>query len=261
MTDHSASGRKPGPRPALAFPTDVPPLEPTGEFLRACEEFGIAFDDGDVERLGRYLAMLLAANELVNLTAVTDPAAAWMRHIFDSLTLVPLLVELPDAARIADVGSGGGLPGIPLAICLPGLHFTLMESTGKKAEFIRAVATALKLQNIEVECERAEELARDRRRHRDSYDAVVARAVGPMSVVAELTVPFAKKDGRVLLIKGQKADEELAAAAKALGLLDAEHTGTIDTPTGRVVVLTKQLPTSRTYPRNPGEPKRKPLGG
>lgn len=247
-------------RPELLFPVDVPGIAPTSEFLDAAEKLGIAFEPGDLEKLGRYLAILLAANELVNLTAVTESATAWMRHIFDSLTLVPLLSELSDGARVADVGSGGGLPGVPLAICLPALKFTLIESTGKKAAFLRAAVAALGLTNVQVESERVETLGRDRKQHREQYEAVVARAVGPMSVIAELAVPLAKRDGKVLLIKGQKAEEELAAAGKALALLDCRHEGTIETPTGRIVVLAKELPTSRTYPRSPGEPKRKPLG-
>ncbi|MFM9958865.1 MAG: 16S rRNA (guanine(527)-N(7))-methyltransferase RsmG [Phycisphaerales bacterium] len=247
-------------REPLSFNTDLPALPAPASFIDAAREQGIEFDAPDLVRLGRYLAILLGANETVNLTAVSDPDQAWTRHILDSLTLMAPLSELPEGASIIDVGSGGGLPGIPLAIGMNHLRFTLLEATGKKAQFLSAVIEALGLTNARVLNERAEVVGQDHRAHREMYDAVVARAVGPMSVIAELTVPLAKEGGSVFLVKGQKAEEELLAAKAALHMLHAVHAGTIDTPTGRIVVLDKPRKTPRAYPRAPGEPKRKPLG-
>jgi 16S rRNA (guanine527-N7)-methyltransferase len=242
----------------------VQPLEPTREFLNAAAALGLEFEPGDAPRLGAYLALLLEANQSFNLTAVTDPAQVWMRHILDSLTLLPLLAELPQGAEVIDVGSGGGLPGVPLAITLPRLRFTLLEATGKKAQFLRRVAAELGLANVAVLNQRAEKAGQDPA-HRERYDAAVARAVGPLAVLAEITVPFVKPPGeggpgRVLLIKGQKAPEELEEARQALYLLHATHTGTVETPTGRIVVLEKARKTPKAYPRREGEPKRQPLG-
>ncbi len=237
----------------------VQPLEPPESFAAAARDLGIDFDPGDIASLGRYLGLLLETNKEFNLTAVEDPSEAWTRHILDSLTLLPLLQDLPDGARVIDVGSGGGLPGIPLAIVLPCLRFALLEATGKKAEFLRRVARDLNLSNVEVLQDRAEHIGQSGS-HREEYDAAVARAVGRLATVAELCVPLARAGGKVLLIKGQKADEELAEAAKALQLLRVSHSGTLDTPTGRVVVLSKQSPTPGRYPRADGEPKRIPLG-
>lgn len=245
-------------------------------FAAGAAGLGIEFDEGDVERLGQYLAMLLAANaSALNLTAITDPAQAWERHILDSLTLMGLLAELPEGAKVLDVGSGGGLPGLPLAVVLPRLRFTLLEATGKKVEFLRAVVKALGLSNVEVVQDRSERLAHERGEktgtgrsggHREAYDAVVARAVGRLATLAELTVPFAKAGGEgvsglVLLIKGQKADEELAEAKEALHQLKAVHAATVDTPTGKIIVLEKRSATPKMYPRRDGEPSRSPIGG
>jgi 16S rRNA (guanine527-N7)-methyltransferase len=275
-----AAVRRPAPKPHDA-PTPLPdlaPLAPSAEFLSLATDLGIEFEPGDVERLGHYLALLLEINKTTNLTGIEEPAVAWKRHVFDSLTLIPALADLPDKAKVIDVGSGGGLPGIPLAICMAHLSFTLLEATGKKAEFLRQVAKRLGLANVTVVEERAETIAHDRGDkissggqtfreggHRETYDAVVARAVGRLPTLLELTVPFAKVGvgeggGRVLLIKGQQADEELAEAKEAMHLLKVVHANTLDTPTGRIVAIEKPSATPKNYPRSNGEPKRVPLG-
>ncbi len=254
-------------RTPFAFDVRVAPLVPTPDFLAQCKDYGLVFEEGDLARLGLYLALLLEATKQFNLTTITDPAHAWLRHIFDSLTLLGPLSDVPESGRIVDIGSGGGLPGIPLAICRPDLRFTLIESTGKKATFLRTITNLIALDNVTILCARAEDIAHDRQDHREQYDAVLARAVGKLSIIAELTIPFAKAPsqssagGFTLLIKGQKADDELGEAKQALYLLHARHEMTIDTPTGRIVVLAKTRQTPRIYPRKPGEPKRKPLGG
>jgi 16S rRNA (guanine527-N7)-methyltransferase len=236
----------------------VAPLAPPRDFIDAAAALGVEFEPGDLERLGHYLALLLETNKSVNLTGVTDPGQAWTRHILDSLTLLPLIAEVPEGGTLIDVGTGGGLPGIPLAIVSPQLRVTLLEATGKKAEFLAGAVARLGLSNATVVNDRAEH-AGHLPEHRERYDAALARAVGPLAVIAELTVPFAKIGGRVLLIKGQKADEELAEAKPALHKLHAGHAGTIDTPTGRIVVLDKPRKTPSGYPRRPGEPKQHPL--
>ncbi len=263
----------PPDRPRLAFDFGATrPLPAPPSFLEAAAGLGVEFEEGDVEKLGRFLAMLLEANEkALNLTAITEPEAAWEKHILDSLTLMPLLAELPEGAGVLDVGSGGGLPGVPLAVVMPHLRFTLLEATGKKVEYLRAVAAGLGLTNLRVVQGRAETAGQDRGEraasgertggHREAYDVVTARAVGRVATLAELTVPFAKVDGGlVLLIKGQKAEEELEEAKEALHQLKAVHAATVDTPTGRVVVLEKGSATPKLYPRADGEPARKPLG-
>ncbi|MFT5424067.1 MAG: 16S rRNA (guanine527-N7)-methyltransferase [Phycisphaerales bacterium] len=255
------------------------PLTPPDGWTDRCAQLGVSFEPGEVERLGHYLALLLDENTRMNLTAIRDPAEAWERHILDALTLLPVLGEVApaphengegaDRVEMIDVGSGGGVPGIPLAIVLPSVNFTLLDSTAKKTAFLERTVKELGLTNVRVVTGRAEALGQDRGERvaqgrtggfRDRFDAVIARAVGRMATLAEITVPMARVGGLVVMIKGQKADEELTEAKAALHLLHAAHSGTIDTPTGRVVVLEKLRNTPRDYPRKDGEPKRVPLG-
>jgi len=233
-------------------------IPPPPEFLAMIAEREIEFDPGDVERLGRFLALLLDANTRFNLTGVTDPAAAWTRHVFDSLTLMPVLASL-DVRRVIDVGSGGGLPGLPLALVMPDVEFTLLEATGKKAAFLSETAEALGATNVRVVNDRAETVGRDRENHREQYDAVTARAVGPLRVLLELTLPLARIDGHVLAVKGERAADEIEASAAALHALHAGVVSAERTPTGTIVLIEKKRRTPKIYPRRPGEPKRTPL--
>lgn len=219
--------------------------------------FQLELDPAELARLDEFLHLLLRANEQFNLTAIRDEDEAWTRHILDSLTLLPLLAEA-EVRTAVDVGAGGGLPGIPLAVCLPDVQFTLIETTGKKAHFLENATKQLSLDNVTVVNDRAETLGQDRR-YRELFDAVLARAVGPLNVLTELTIPLARVGGLIFAIKGQRADEELAAAKQALYKLHAHHTDTIATPTGRIVMIQKVRKTPREYPRRPGEPKRSPL--
>jgi len=249
----------------------VPP--PNSEFDAALGTLGVELDEHDRERLRAFLDRLYAANESMNLTRV-PVAAAWMRHVFDSLTLVPWLASLAgeDAAadpsapalRVLDVGSGGGLPGIVLAIVMPslapGCAITLLEATGKKARFLDTTIKALALEHVRVVNDRAETAAHDRRHHREFYDAVVSRAVGALPALVELTIPFVRPGGFALYIKGEKALAEVEEARHAIGLLGGAFVEASTTPIGTLVRIEKASRTPRTYPRTPGEPSRCPLG-
>ena len=172
---------------------------------------GIELEPGDAERLRAYLEALRSANARFNLTAIVEPETMWVRHIQDCLTLVPFLASA-EAKTVIDVGSGGGLPGIPLAIVMPEVQFTLLEATGKKAAFIKETIAALGISNARILNDRAETAGQDHHDHRAKYDAVVARAVGKLNVLVELTVPFAREAGSIFLIKGDKAAEEVEEA-------------------------------------------------
>ncbi|MCA9299023.1 MAG: 16S rRNA (guanine(527)-N(7))-methyltransferase RsmG, partial [Phycisphaerales bacterium] len=225
------------PPRALSFPTTPAPAPAPPETFRSlCETMEIEFDDGDLERLGRFLGAMLEANAIVNLTAIRSPDEAWVRHVFDALTLIPVLSELDEGSRIIDVGAGGGVPGVPLGIAMSDQRFTLLDATGKKVAFLRWVVDLLGLGNVEVIQGRAEHLGQDRGSrtaqgreggHREAYDGAIARAVGPLRVVAELTVPLVRPGGVIVLVKGDRADEELEEASNALRVLNAMHVGTV----------------------------------
>ena len=239
---------------------EIPP--PTPEFLNAIEALGIIFEPDDLERIEGYLRLLYEANQVMNLTGVRDPADAWMRHIFDSLTLLPWISGLAAEGRdlrILDVGSGGGCPGIPLACILPQAHITLLETTGKKADFLSRAALELGLAEVTVLQERAE-VAGQEEDYRGVFDVVISRAVGRLPVLLEFTVPFATEGGIVLAIKGEQAEQEINEARQAFHMLHSAVVETRKTPTGTVIVIEKQRKTPGKYPRPSGEPKRNPLG-
>ena len=169
-------------------------------------------------QLSRYLDLLFEANARMNLTRITDRAAAEVQHVGDALTLLPFLPSQAGVfrPRLADVGSGGGVPGIPLAIACPDLSVLLIESTKKKAAFLKQAIESLNLSNVSVSEWRAEDVARSN--NRESFDIVTARAVATLDFLAEWCLPLAKKGGKFLAMKGPKIAEELPAAKRAIKL-------------------------------------------
>jgi len=232
--------------------------KPPQSFLDSADRMGIAFDDGDLDRLGHWLELLMAGNERMNLTRILHPEDAWHRHVLDSLSLLPMVMSA-GAESLIDIGSGGGAPGTPLAIVCPDLRVGLVETTGKKARFLEETSRTLGLGNLEVFNDRAERLGAVGSPLRESWDLVTARAVGRLPVLLELTVPFAKVGGHVLAIKGDQAAEEIGESRSALHRLHVNVVETVRTTTGTVVVIEKPRATPKGYPRGVGEPNRNPL--
>lgn len=228
-------------------------------FLTGLKSLQVELEAGELEHLASFLDLLLTANETMNLTGIKDREVAWDRHLLDSLSLLPLL-RAAEVGRVLDLGSGGGLPGFPLAITMPDVEFLLLEATTKKAGFLETTAQELACANVSVLDERAETIGEPGCVHRDAWDAVTARAVGPMPVLLELSVPLLKVGGVLLAIKGERAEEELRDAREAMRVLHCDVIDRQRTSTGTIVVIEKQGETSADYPRRPGEPKRHPIG-
>lgn len=235
---------------------------PPEGFADAAAALGARPDARQLQLLERFVGLLLEENARQNLTAVRDPEQAWSRHVLDSLSLLAHL-RLDPGASVIDVGAGGGLPGLPLAILRPDLGFTLVDATGKKVQHIARTAGALGLPNVTALQGRAEDLCGLHGAvppaHRQRHDLAVCRALAPMPVLLELVSPFLKVGGRMLAIKGARATQELSDAGPALQLLKMRLQDQHRTPTGTVVVLEKTADTPRAYPRRPGEPKRAPI--
>jgi len=223
-------------------------------------------DQSVLQQLALYLTLLLKANEQFNLTAIRDPEQAWRRMIVDSLTILPGFDHLGKGARIIDVGTGGGLPGMPLAISRPDLSVTLLDATAKKCRFLQETADALGLTHVEVIQARAEDYgSHSKGAGREQFDVVVSRAVGPMRILLEWCTPLAKVDGRVLAMKGPKAQEELHESQRALDQLGIGDLAVIEAYPPEydldlvIVSMIKARPTPKSLPRVPGLAKRDPL--
>ena len=232
--------------------------EPPASFLEAADAMGIVFEGDDLDRLGQWLVLLAEGNQRMNLTRITDPESAWHRHVLDSLSLLPLLHTI-EAGSLLDVGSGGGAPGLPLAIVSPDLSVGLLDSVGKKAVFLEETARQLGLPRVQVLNDRAERLGALGSPQREAWDIVCARAVGRLPVLLELTIPFLRVGGLLLAIKGEQAEREIEEARGALHALHARVLETKRTDTGTIITVEKARATPRRLPRAPGDPARKPL--
>jgi 16S rRNA (guanine527-N7)-methyltransferase len=217
------------------------------------------------DALEHYGALLLDANQRVNLTRVVEPEAVARLHLLDALAALPLLDALAPT-RAIDLGSGGGVPALPLAIARPGIAWTLVDSVGKKAAILRDFVDLLGLDNVIVLTERAETLGRDER-HRERYELATARACAALPVLAELALPLLRPGGQLLAWKGPLGDDDPEVRAGnavspllgggAMRLSDAGHP---ELGGHRFVLAEKLAPTPGRFPRRPGEPARRPLG-
>ena len=218
------------------------------------------------EQIGQfsvYNEMLLDWNTRMNLTALTAPEDVAVKHIIDSLTAYD--AALFDGARtLIDVGTGAGLPGIPLAVYAPHLTVTLLDSLNKRVRFLTKVTTAMGLQNVRCIHARAEEAARTAE-HRAAYDIAVSRAVARLPVLLEYTLPFVRVGGTLLALKGRAYAEEQKEARRAAEVLGGGritarpvHLPGLD-DVRAILTVTKERQTPAAYPRGGGAPTRRPL--
>ena len=227
-------------------------------FVQEAQKYGISLTEEMCAQFRKYTELLLDWNERMNLTAITDPEEIYEKHYLDSLSLLCLEGI---HGQIADVGSGAGFPGLVLAIVLPDAAFSLIDPLAKRCTFLRAASETLGLKNTTVFNERAEDHARG---HRETYDAVTARAVAALPELSELCVPLVKTGGIFAPMKGNKGEEEAHAAAHALELLGcaAPEVKVLELPSAgkRVLIRCEKVRhTPKKYPRNYGQIHKHPL--
>lgn len=213
-----------------------------------------------IPQLEQFSQLLLAKNEVMNLTAITDPDQVATLHFLDSLS-VWQGADL-SGKEIIDVGTGAGFPGVPLKIAHPDIRLTLLDSLNKRVDFLREVCDTLSLTDVTCVHGRAEEFAAG---HREQYDAAVSRAVANLRLLAELCLPLVKVGGVFLAMKSTECEEELAEAKNAIKLLGGKTERVVDytIPTTdvvhRLVVIRKLSPTPAKYPRRFAQIKKQPL--
>ena len=205
------------------------------------------------ERLGRLIALM--ADAPVRVTAVAA-AQGWARHVEDALTGLAAVAAAPPGPLV-DVGSGGGVPGLVLAVRLPERPVTLIESHGRRAAFLREAAAALGLEHVSVVAERAETVARGPAR--DSFAVATCRALAPPPVALELCLPLVRPGGRMVLYAGAVEAGTLASVARALGGALDEVAPVDGSERRHLVTLTKLEPTPARFPRRPGMAAKRPL--
>ena len=221
------------------------------------QELKLSLSEDTQQTLCTFAEAMIKQNEVMNLTAITEPAAVAKLHLLDSLTVLTA-AEL-NGKKIIDVGCGAGFPGVPIAIACPDAKVTLLDSLGKRMNWLQTVLPTL---GVAAECitARAEEAALERR---ETYDFATSRAVARLNILLELTAPYVKVGGAVLAMKGSAAREELAEAKNAiakLGLkLEEVKDFSIDGATHSVIVLRKVAPTPPRYPRRFAKIKQAPL--
>ena len=215
-------------------------------------------------QLSEYGRLLLEKNQVMNLTAIREPDQVARLHMLDCAALLRC-ADFRDK-RLIDVGTGAGFPGLVLKILVPSLRLTLLDSLGKRLDWLSSVCRQLELDGVETVHARAEEQALVKG-WRDSFDLVTARAVAPLPLLCELCLPYARPGGLFLAMKGVESAQELEDSARAVKLLGGRAEEPLDYPipgtqiTHRVIPIRKVAPTLKGYPRRWSRIQKEPLGG
>lgn len=233
------------------------------ELERASALYGLLLNEKQIEKFGIYYRLLIEWNAKMNLTAITEPREVAVKHIVDSLTALRGIEER-DSLRLIDVGTGAGFPGIPLKIVRPDLKLTLLDSLKKRVHFLEAVVEALGLEGAECLHGRAEEAARQSAL-RERFDIAASRAVARLPVLAEYLLPFVHIGGTAIALKGLHSEEEAKEAERAVKILGGRAIESIPvalpglSDKRAVLVIKKERPTPKAYPRKAGKPAKEPL--
>jgi len=225
--------------------------------LEGLPSLGMSLEPGAADTLCAFGAAVIRQNEVMNLTAITDPSQVAKLHLLDSLTV--LAAADCRGKTLIDVGCGAGFPGVPVAIACPEVKVTLLDSLGKRMKWLESMLPEL---GVSARCitARAEEAVSE---HRERFDLATSRAVARLNILLELTAPYVRVGGKVLALKGSAARDELAEAhnaMKKLGLeLEQIRDFDIDGATHSILVLRKVCPTPPRYPRRYAKIKQSPL--
>ena len=233
------------------------------ELTKAAAEYGISLSDKQMEQYNRYFELLVEWNEKINLTAITEPKEVAIKHMIDSITAYDENL-FTDGATVIDVGTGAGFPGLPLKIFCPEIKLTLMDSLNKRIKFLQTVVEELGLKDVECVHARAEEGARNKK-YREYFDIAVSRAVARLPILCEYCLPFVKKGGHFIALKGMQYHDEAEEAAKAIKVMGGSKTEIrpVKLPElddkRAVITITKTMPTPKAYPRKAGTPTKNPI--
>ncbi len=233
------------------------------DFKTGLEALGICLNEFQLKQFMRYYALLVEWNSFMNLTAITEYDEVCMKHFLDSISLCKA-IDCTQELTVIDVGTGAGFPGIPLKIAFPNLSITLLDSLGKRVNFLKEVIGALGLEGIEAIHGRAEDYAKPNML-REQFDVCVSRAVANLSSLSEYCIPYVKVGGLFISYKSEKLAEEKAAAEHAVSLLGGEFLEQVEffLPNSDIyrnlVVIKKGKCTPKKYPRKAGVPTKEPL--
>lgn len=221
----------------------------------------IDLTEKQVEQFYQYMVLLLEWNEKMNLTAITEPIEIIIKHFVDCSTIIK---EIKENKKIVDIGTGAGFPGIPIKILIPEIEITLVDSLQKRINFLENVIQELGLTKINLIHSRVEDLAHDKR-YREQFDIIVSRAVAPLNVLLEYTLPFLKIGGIAICLKGSNVEEEIGKSEKAFKILGGEVISKkeiilpeLNLPRNILEVEKKKV-TPKTYPRKAGKPSKEPI--
>ena len=233
----------------------------TSLLISDAERLGIALSDEQLSRFDKLSDLLVEQNKTMNLTAITDPEGIAVKHFADSISVLTA-AEIPQGAKILDVGTGAGFPGIPLLIMRPDVDLTMIDSTAKKLKYVENTVNELGLIATTLHT-RAEEAGQSKE-YREKFDFVCSRAVAALNVLCEYCLPFVKQNGLFIAMKGAKAQEEIDGARSAIktlgGKIIAEKSFSLSDGGERTLVIIKkisQIPPK--YPRPSAQIAKKPL--